>query len=79
MLKDKLQNVKMQKNDTIQQYLTRFTQLHDELTRVGVIVSYEDLVILALLGLPKGWHSYQDLKNMREKLLNYGKIWYWRK
>lgn len=69
-LKDKLRNIKMQKNDTIQQYLIMFTQVCDELLGVGVIVSYDDLVSLALLGPPKSWHSYQDLVNGREKLPN---------
>jgi hypothetical protein len=35
---------------------------------VGIIVTADDLVSLALLGLPKSWHSYQDSVNGREKL-----------
>ena len=31
VLKDKLRNIKLQKNDTIPQYLIRFTQVRDEL------------------------------------------------
>lgn len=36
--KDKLRNIKMQKNDIISQYLTRFTQVRDEIGGVGVNV-----------------------------------------
>jgi len=34
---------------------------------VGVTVDDEDLVSLALLGLPKRWHSYQNFFNGWEK------------
>ena len=62
-LKDKLKNIKMEKGDSMPKYLTKFFQCKDELGSVGVTVDDEDLVILALLGLPKSWHSYQDSVN----------------
>ena len=52
-VKDKLQNIKMQKNDTIPHYLSRFTQVCDDLARVGVTVSNDGLVSLTFLGIPK--------------------------
>ena len=51
-LKDKLRKIKMEKGDTIPKYLTKLTQCQDELGSVGLIVSEDDLVSLALLGLP---------------------------
>jgi len=44
--------------NSIPNYLTKFSQCHDELGSVGIIVSEEDMLSLALLGLPKSWHSY---------------------
>ena len=35
----------------------------------------EDLVELALLGLLKSWHSYQDSVNGREKLPGWERLW----
>ena len=67
-LKDKLRKIKMEKNDTIPVYLTNFFQCKDELGSVGVSVVDDDLVSLALLGIPKSWHSYEDSVNGREKL-----------
>ena len=58
----------MEKGDTIQKYLTKFTQCRYELGSVGIIVADDDLVSLALLGLPKGWDSYQDTMNWRDNL-----------
>ena len=58
----------MEAGDSIPNYLTKFTQYRDELGSVGIIVAEEDMVRLALLGLPKSWHSYQDSVNGWEKL-----------
>ena len=55
----------MEKGESIPKYLTKFVQCKDELGSVGVTVDEEDLVILALLGLPKSWHSYEDSVNGR--------------
>ena len=58
----------MEKGNSMQKYLTKFVQFRDELGSVGINVVDDDLVSLALLGLPKSWHSYQDSINGREKL-----------
>ena len=55
----------------ISMYLTKLITCRDELASVRVVTSDEDMVSLALLGLPKSWHSYQDLVNGREKLPNW--------
>ena len=38
-------------------------------------VEAEDMVDLALLGLPKSWHAYQDSVNGREKLSGWERLW----
>ena len=58
----------MEKGDSIPKYLTKFVHCKDELGSVGVTIDEEDLVSLALLGLPKSWHSYEDSVNGQEKL-----------
>ena len=45
--------IKMDKGKMIPKYLTKFTQCRDELGSVGIMVAKDDMVILALLGLPK--------------------------
>ena len=71
-LKDKLRKIKMEKGDFIPKYLTNFVQCRDEMGIIGITVADEDLVSLALLGLPKSWHSYQDSVNGREKIARLG-------
>ena len=74
-LKDKLRMIKMEKADNIPKYLTKFFQCRDELGSVGIMVSDDDLVSLALLGLPKSWHSYQEFVNGWEKLPDWERLW----
>ena len=70
-LKDKLRNIKCEKGDTISTYLNKLTTCRDELGSVGIMIADDDMVGLALLGLPKSWHSYQDSVNGREKMLDW--------
>ena len=65
----------MEKGNSIPKYLTKFVQCRDELGRVEIIVADDDLVILALLELPKSWHNYQDYVNGREKLSDWERLW----
>jgi hypothetical protein len=75
VLKYKLRKIKMEKGDSIPKYLTKSVQCWDELGSVGITVVVDDLVSLALLGLPKSWHSYQDSINGREKISNWERLW----
>ena len=52
-LKDKLHNVKMNKDEGVASYLTRVTQIKDELAAVGDIIPYLELVRVALNGFTK--------------------------
>jgi hypothetical protein len=75
VLKDKLRKIKMEKGDSIPKYLMKFIPCRDDLGSVGVIVTDDDFVSLALLVLPKNWHSYQDSINGREKLPDWERLW----
>ena len=46
----------------------KFLQCRENLGSVGITVEDDDLVSLALLGLPKSWNNYQDSVNGWEKL-----------
>ena len=62
-LKYKLRKIKVEKGDNITKYLMKFVHCKDELGSVGVTIDDEDLVSLALLGLLKSWHNYEDGRN----------------
>ena len=52
-LRDKHKRIRMQKNETILQYLSNITKFQDEPRGVGENVPSTKLVRLSLLGLPK--------------------------
>ena len=74
-LKDKLKKIKMEKGDNIPKYLTKFVHCRDELGSVGITVDVDELVRLALLGLLKSWHIYEDSINGWEKLSGWERLW----
>ncbi len=74
-LKDKLQRIKCEKGDTISMYLDKLATCRDELGSVGIATADDYMVSLALLDLPKSWHSYQDSVNGREKLPDWERLW----
>ena len=58
----------MEKGDSMPKYLTKFFQCRDKLGSIGITIADDDLVILALLGLPNIWHNDQEYFNGRENL-----------
>ena len=52
-MKDKLQKIKCKKGDTISTYLNKLTTCKDELRSITIVTADDDMVSLALLGLPK--------------------------
>ena len=74
-LKDKLRKINKEEGKTVPTYFVKFTQCRDELGSVGVTIADDDLVSLALIGLPKSWNSYQDSVNGREKLPDWKRLW----
>jgi hypothetical protein len=68
VLRDKLRNIKMEKSESVVSYLTRFTQVKDELAGVGENVPDRDMVSFALLRFPKSWENFIDAVSGREKL-----------
>lgn len=52
VLREKLRNTKMFETDTVASYLTKITQIRDELVAMREIIDSEELVRLALGGFP---------------------------
>ena len=74
-LKDKLHNVKMNKDDGVASYLTRVAQVKGELTAVGDIVPHSELVRIALKGFSKKWDIFVKCIIGAERLPNWSRLW----
>ena len=74
-LKDKLHNVKMNKDEGVASYLTRVAQVKDELATVGDIVLDLELVRIALKGFTKKWDVFVNCIIGRKTLPNWSRLW----
>jgi hypothetical protein len=53
VLREKLKSTKISKTDTVASYLTRISQVHDELTTVGEVIKDDELVRTTLCGFQR--------------------------
>lgn len=57
-LKDQLKDMKMNKGESVQSFITRICRLSDQLQRVGDTVPNRELVVVTLRGLPPIWETF---------------------
>ena len=74
-LKDKLHNVKMNKDEGVTSYLTRVAQVKDELAAVGDIIPDSELVRIELNSFTEKWEVFDKCIVGREKILNWSRLW----
>ena len=75
MLREKLRGVKMTRGESVTSYLTRLSQVRDELGAIGDAVASEELVKLALNGFSKSWGSFVRGIVARENLPTWERLW----
>ena len=65
----------MTEADTATSYLTKFSQVRDELGVVGEKMEDEELVRYALNGFTAKWHRFVQQVVARENLPNWTRLW----
>jgi hypothetical protein len=75
VLREKLKNIKMTKVGNVVTYLTRLTQVRDELGAVGEAIADSDLVRTTLNGVSKQWAIFVEGIVAREKLPGWEHLW----
>ena len=68
VLRKKLKSIKMAKAEVVISYLTRISQVRDELVAVGEVVPNEELVQTAMNGVSKPWDVFVEYFLARENL-----------
>ena len=69
VLREKLKSIKMAKAEGVISYLTRISQVRDELAIVGEVVSISELPWIALNGVAKPWVVFVEAIVARENCL----------
>ena len=75
VLQERMHSIKMAKGERVVPYLTRLTQIRDELGAVGSKTMDEELVRIALNGFFKSWDTFVKGVVAREKLLDWQRLW----
>jgi hypothetical protein len=75
VLREKLKSIKMTKVENVVTYLTRLTQVRDELGVVGEAIVESELVRTKLNGVSKQWVVFVEGIVAREKLPNWECLW----
>jgi hypothetical protein len=75
VLREKLKSIKMTKAENVVTYLTRLTQVSDELGDVGEAIVDSDLVRTTLNGVSKQWVVFVEGIVAREKLPSWERLW----
>ena len=74
VLREKLKSIKMVKGEVVMTYLTRISQVRDELAAVGVVVPSAELVQTALNGVSQPWAVFVQGLVARENLPSWNRI-----
>eukprot|EP00253_Pinus_taeda_P007198 PITA_07198 len=74
VLKEKLKTIKMG-NDSVAGYLTKITNVRDELAIVGEVIPPTELVRIAVNGLPRSWMNFADGVYACETLPTWERFW----
>jgi hypothetical protein len=75
VLRERLRSTKMVKGEGVVHYLTRLTQIKDELGTVGEKTEESELVHVALNNFSKSWDVFMRGVVAREKLLDWQQLW----
>ena len=74
VLREKLKSIKMAKGEVVISYLTRISQVRDELAVVGVVVTGPELVRTALNGVTTPWAVFVQGLVARENLPSWDRV-----
>ena len=74
-LRTQLKNVKMDKSKNIQVYLTRVSQIKEQLHAIGDMVDEAEVVMTTLNGLPRSWKFFIQGVCSRRKISKFNKLW----
>ena len=74
-LRDKMKAIRMKGSESVVTYLSRFTDVKDELVAIGETVAETKLVRTVLHGFPKSWEVFIEGIFAREHLPDWNRLW----
>ena len=75
VLKEKLKSIRMNKGENMTTYLTRITQVRDELGAIGEVIESVELVRTTLNGVTKPWDVFVESVVACEHIPSWDRLW----
>ena len=75
-LKNKFQNLKMDKDETMATFFTKISHIRDHLTSIGVVVDEDDLIQTIIDGVPSSWETLLVVVNGKDVQPNFERVWH---
>ena len=75
VLREKLRSTRMARGESVTAYLTRVSQVRDELAAVGETVDSAELIRVALNGFSKSWETFVRGIVARENMPSWERLW----
>jgi hypothetical protein len=75
VLMENFRNTKMTKSDTVTNYLTKITQIRDQLATIGEVVIDEEMVRMALNGFINPWAPFIKGIVAQKTLPKFNRLW----
>ena len=72
--KNQLKNIKKGKDESIQSYFMRLTEIMNNLLDIGEAISYQEMVLISLGGLPRDWHVFNTIILNNNVIPNFDEI-----
>jgi hypothetical protein len=76
ILKKQLCTLKMGKDEYISAFFSKIARTRDQLTTTGIAMDDDDLVQIAVDGLPDSWETFLSSVNRREVQPNFERLWH---
>jgi hypothetical protein len=76
ILKKQLHTLRMGKNESVATFFSKIAQTRDQLIAIGVAVDDDDLLQIAVDGLPESWGFFLASFNGREAQPNFDRLWH---
>ena len=74
-LKNKLCNMKMEKDETAASFFTKISQVKNQLVSISVETDEENLLQTVIDRLPSSWETFLAVVNGREEHPNFKMLW----
>ena len=75
-LKNKLRNMKMERDEIATSFFTNISQVKDQLASIGVEMGEDDLLRTTIDEIPSSWETFVAAVNEREEKPNFERIWH---